>query len=160
MNTIGPEFQLRKFGKSKVTYEHQVMREITCETLGLIVYQEQVMLAMHKLAGMSMATADKVRKIIGKKRDVKEFEKYQDEFIEGASQKVNRSVAEKLWHDFEEHAGYSFNKSHGIAYSLITYWTAWLKVNYSVEFMYALLKNETDSDKMTEYLIETKRLGA
>jgi len=159
MNTIGPEFQLRKFGKSNVSYEHEVMRDITGETLGLIVYQEQVMLAMHHLAGMSMATADKVRKIIGKKRDVKEFEQYQAEFVDGASQKVNRSVAEKLWHDFEEHAGYSFNKSHGIAYSLITYWTAWLKVNYSIEFMYALLKNESDSDKMTEYLIEAKRLG-
>lgn len=159
MNTIGPEFQLRKFGKSNVSYEHPVMKDITGETLGLIVYQEQVMLAMHHLAGMSMATADKVRKIIGKKRDAKEFEQYQAEFVDGASQKVNRDVAEKLWHDFEEHAGYSFNKSHGIAYSLITYWCAWLKVNYSLEFMYALLKNETDSDKMTEYLIETKRLG-
>jgi DNA polymerase-3 subunit alpha len=159
MNTIGPEFQLRKFGKSNVSYEHEVMRKHTEETLGLIVYQEQVMLAMVDLAGMTMATADKVRKIIGKKRDVKEFEQYQAEFVDGASQKVDRAVAEKLWHDFEEHAGYSFNKSHAVAYSLITYWTAWLKVNYSIEFMYALLKNESDSDKMTEYLIEAKRLG-
>jgi DNA polymerase-3 subunit alpha len=159
MNTIGPEFKLRKAGKSKVTYEHPVMKNITEETLGLIVYQEQVMLAMHDLAGMTMATADKVRKIIGKKRDVKEFEKYQDEFIEGAAKKVDRAVAEKLWHDFEEHAGYSFNKSHAVAYGLLTYWTAWLKTNYSVEFMYALLKSEGDPDKMTEYLIEAKRLG-
>jgi DNA polymerase-3 subunit alpha len=159
MNTIGPEFKLRKAGKSKVTYEHPVMKNITEETLGLIVYQEQVMLAMHDLAGMTMATADKVRKIIGKKRDVKEFEKYQDEFIEGAAKRVDRAVAEKLWHDFEEHAGYSFNKSHAVAYGLLTYWTAWLKTNYSVEFMYALLKSEGDPDKMTEYLIEAKRLG-
>lgn len=159
MNTIGPEFKLRKFGKANVTYEHQVMREVTEQTLGLIVYQEQVMLAIHKLAGLPMATADNVRKIIGKKKDVKEFEQYQQAFVDGASERVDRAVAEKLWHDFEEHAGYSFNKSHGIAYSLITYWTAWLKVNYTVEFMYALLKNETDTDKLTEYLIEAKRQG-
>jgi DNA polymerase-3 subunit alpha len=159
MNTIGPEYKLRKAGKSKVTYEHEVMRGITGETLGLIVYQEQVMLAMHELAGMPMATADKVRKIIGKKRDKAEFEKYMDEFVAGASEKVDRSVAEKLWHDFEEHAGYSFNKSHAVAYGLLTYWTAWFKVNYSTEFMFALLKSEGDPDKMTEYLIEAKRLG-
>lgn len=159
MNTIGPEYKLRKAGKSKVTYEHRVMAEITGETLGLIVYQEQVMLAMNKLADMPMATADKVRKIIGKKRDKAEFEKYQDEFVMGASKKVDRSIAEKLWHDFEEHAGYSFNKSHAVAYGLLTYWTAWLKVNYSTEFMFALLKSESDPDKLTEYLIEAKRLG-
>lgn len=159
MNTIGPEYKLRKAGRSKVTYEHQVMREITEETLGLIVYQEQVMLAMNKLAGMSMSTADKVRKIIGKKRDAKEFEQYMDEFVDGASSRVERSVAEKLWHDFEEHAGYSFNKSHAVAYGLLTYWTAWLKVNYPTEFMFALLKSEGDPDKLTEYLIEAKRLG-
>lgn len=164
MNTIGPEFQLRKFGKSNVSYEHPVMREVTGETLGLIVYQEQVMLAMNKLAGMSMATADKVRKIIGKKRDAKEFQQYQDEFVDGASQKVERAVAEKLWHDFEEHAGYSFNKSHGVAYSLITYWCAYMKVRHPTQFMYALLKsekgdNEDSKAKVTEYLIEAKRLG-
>lgn len=164
MNTIGPEFKLRKFGKSNVSYEHPVMKEITGETLGLIVYQEQVMLAMHKLAGMTMATADKVRKIIGKKRDAKEFEQYQEEFVSGASEKVERAVAEKLWHDFEEHAGYSFNKSHGVAYSLITYWCVYFKVHYPTEFMYALLKsekadNEDSKAKVTEYLIEAKRLG-
>lgn len=160
MNTIGPEFKLRKAGKNKVSYEHPVMRDITEETLGLIVYQEQVMLAIHHLGGMSMATADKVRKIIGKKKDVSEFEKYQAEFVDGASKKVDRSIAEKLWHDFEEHAGYSFNKSHAVAYGLLTYWTAYFKTNYAVEFFYALMKNEQDSDKMTEYLIEAKRLGA
>jgi DNA polymerase-3 subunit alpha len=159
MNTIGPEYKLRKAGKSRVTYEHKVMEDITGETLGLIVYQEQVMLAMNKLADMPMATADKVRKIIGKKRDAKEFEQYMDEFVDGASKKVERSVAEKLWHDFEEHAGYSFNKSHAVAYGLLTYWTGWLKVNYSTEFMFALLKSEGDPDKLTEYLIEAKRLG-
>lgn len=123
------------------------------------IFQEQVMLTMTELAGMPMATADKVRKIIGKKRDVAEFEQYREEFIEGASNKVHRSIAELLWKDFEAHANYSFNKSHAVAYSMLSYQTAWLKVNYPVEFMYALLKNEKEKDSRTDYFIEAKRLG-
>jgi DNA polymerase-3 subunit alpha len=159
MNTIGAEYIARKNGESTVTFAHDDMRSFTEETYGEILYQEQVMLTMTELAGMSMATADKVRKIIGKKKDVKEFEQYQAEFIEGASKKVHRSIAEKLWHDFEAHAGYSFNKSHAVAYSMLSYWTAWLKCYYPLEFMYATLKNEGDKDARTEYLIEAKRLG-
>lgn len=159
MNTIGAEYIARKNGESTVTFPHEVMKPFTSETFGEILYQEQVMLAMTELAGMSMATADKVRKIIGKKKDVKEFEQYRAEFIEGASQKVSPAIAEKLWHDFEAHAGYSFNKSHAVAYSMLSYWTAFLKCYYPLEFMYATLKNENDKDARTEYLIEAKRLG-
>jgi DNA polymerase-3 subunit alpha len=163
LNTVGVNYKARKKGKEKVEYDHFIMKRHTEETLGLIIYQEQVMLAMTELAGMSMTEANKVRKIIGKKRDAKEFEQYKDKFIEGASTKVHRAVAEKLWHDFEQHAGYSFNKSHAVVYSMITYWTAWLKKHYPLEFMCALLKNEKDTSKktskLTDYLIEAKRLG-
>jgi DNA polymerase-3 subunit alpha len=159
MNTIGAEYIARKNGESTVTFAHEDMRSFTEETYGEILYQEQVMLAMTELAGMSMATADKVRKIIGKKKDVTEFEQYRAEFVEGASKKVSPSIAEKLWHDFEAHAGYSFNKSHAVAYSMLSYWTAFLKRYYPLEFMYATLKNENDKDARTEYLIEAKRLG-
>lgn len=159
MNTIGAEYIARKNGESIVTYPHEDMRWFTEETYGEILYQEQVMLTMTELAGMSMATADKVRKIIGKKKDAREFDAYRDEFIEGASKKVSKAVAEKLWHDFEAHAGYSFNKSHAVAYSMISYWTAWLKTYYPVEFIYAMMKNENDKDVRTTYLIEAKRIG-
>jgi DNA polymerase-3 subunit alpha len=159
MNTIGAEYIARKNGESPVTFPHEDMRWFTEETYGEILYQEQVMLTMTELAGMSMATADKVRKIIGKKKDVSEFDAYRAEFIEGASKKVSKAVAEKLWHDFEAHAGYSFNKSHAVAYSMISYWTAWLKTYYPVEFIYAMMKNENDKDVRTTYLIEAKRIG-
>lgn len=159
MNTIGAEYIARKNGESAVSYPHEDMRWFTEETYGEILYQEQVMLTMTELAGMSMATADKVRKIIGKKKDVSEFEQYKAEFVDGASKKVSRKVAEKLWHDFEAHAGYSFNKSHAVAYSMISYWTAWLKVYYPVEFIYAMMKNEKEKDVRTTYLIEAKRMG-
>jgi DNA polymerase-3 subunit alpha len=108
---------------------------------------------------MSMSEADKVRKIIGKKKDAKEFDVFKDQFVKGASQYISPNQALDLWHDFEAHAGYSFNKSHAVAYSTLSYWTAWLKYHYPLEFMYSLLKNEKDKDARTEYLIEAKRMG-
>lgn len=159
LTTVGEAFKRRKFKKETVSYVHEVMKPHLEETLGLVIYQEQVMLAMTELAGMKMSTADKVRKIIGKKRDVKEFEQYKSEFVKGAAEKIGEEKAEDLWHDFEAHAGYSFNKSHAVAYSMITYWTAWLKVNYPIEFMTAVLRNENDKVDRLDYLIETKRMG-
>ena len=158
-STAGADFINRKQGKAHVSYPHQDMEWFTDETYGAIIYQEQVMLTMTELAGMKMSTADKVRKIIGKKRDVKGFEAYKTEFINGASKKVSKKVAERLWHDFEAHAGYSFNKSHAVAYSMISYWTAWLKEQYPIEFMTAVLRNEQDKDSLLDYLIEVKRMG-
>jgi len=158
-DTVGEIFRRRRLGKEAVTYQHELMRPITEETLGCIVYQEQVMLAMTELGGMSMIKADKVRKIIGKKLDVSEFKPYMDEFVAGASKHVSPEVAEGLWHDFEKHAGYSFNKSHAVAYSMVTYWTAWFKHHYPQEFMCAVLSREKDKDSRTDYLIEAKRLG-
>jgi DNA polymerase-3 subunit alpha len=159
MNTIGKDYIARKHGKQKITYLHSVMKEFTDDTYGCVLYQEQVMLACTNLGGMTMAEADKVRKIIGKKKDAREFDAYKDQFVRGASRYVTTFQAEELWHDFEAHAGYSFNKSHAVAYSTLSYWTAWLKYHYPIEFMFALLKNEKDKDARTEYLIEAKRMG-
>lgn len=159
MNTIGASYLARKQGKEMVEYASPIMQPFTSETYGLILYQEQVMLACTELGGMTMAEANKVRKIIGKKKDVTEFDAFKDKFIDGASKNISVSAAEHLWHDFEAHAGYSFNKSHAVAYSLLSYWTAWLKLKYPREFMLAILNNEKDKDVRTEYLIETKRLG-
>jgi DNA polymerase-3 subunit alpha len=108
---------------------------------------------------MTMAEADKVRKIIGKKKDAKEFDQFREKFVEGASKYLAPNVARDLWSDFEAHAGYSFNKSHAVAYSTLSYWTAWLKKYYPIEFMYSVLKNEKDKDARTEYLIEAKRMN-
>jgi DNA polymerase-3 subunit alpha len=135
------------------------MKEFTGDTYGCVLYQEQVMQACVYLGGMSMSEADKVRKIIGKKKDAKEFDEFKDRFISGASKFIAPNDALDLWQDFEAHAGYSFNKSHAVAYSTVSYWTAWLKYYYPLEFMYSLLKNEKDKDGRTDYLIEAKRMG-
>lgn len=158
-NTIGKDYIARKQGRQSISYHHQVFKQFTVETYGCVLYQEQVMQACVHLGGMSMAEADKVRKIIGKKKDAKEFDVFKDKFIAGASQYLSPNVAADLWHDFEAHAGYSFNKSHAVAYSTLSYWTAWLKTHYPLEFMYSILKNEKDKDARTEYLIEAKRMG-
>ena len=159
MNTIGKDYIERKHGRQNIGYTHQVLKEFTEETYGCILYQEQVMQACVSLGGMSMSEADKVRKIIGKKKDAKEFDQFKEKFVEGASRFLSPNAARDLWHDFEAHAGYSFNKSHAVAYSTLSYWTAWLKYHYPLEFMYSLLKNEKDKDARTEYLIEAKRMG-
>ena len=159
MNTIGAEYIARKKGRKPVKYIHEMMKEYTSDTFGCILYQEQVMLTCVNLGGMSMEEANKVRKIIGKKKDAKEFDQFKDRFVSGASQHISKEAAEQLWHDFEAHAGYSFNKSHAVAYSTVSYWTAWLKRYYPLEFMFAILKNEKDKDARTEYLIEAKRMG-
>ena len=159
MNTIGKDYIARKHGKQNISYHHQLMKPFTLDTYGCILYQEQVMQACVELGGMTMATADKVRKIIGKKKDAKEFDQFKSEFVKGASKHIRPEQAEELWQDFEAHAGYSFNKSHAVAYSTLSYWTAWLKYSYPLEFMFALLKNESDKDARTEYLIEAKRMG-
>lgn len=158
-SSAGKSFIERKEGTEMVQVPHKDMHWFTSETYGVVIYQEQVMLTMTELAGMSMADANKVRKIIGKKRDVTEFEEYKTMFIDGASEKIPADIAEGLWHDFEAHAGYSFNKSHAVAYSMLSYQTAWLKEYYPLEFMTAVLKNEKDKDASLDYLMETKRLG-
>ena len=159
MNTIGADYIKRKKGRQAVSYLHPILKEFTEDTYGCILYQEQVMQACVYLGGMTMTEADKVRKIIGKKKDAKEFDQFKDKFISGASKHISRESAEKLWHMFEAHAGYSFNKSHAVAYSTLSYWTAWLKRYYPTEFMFSLLKNELDKDKRTDYLIEAKRMN-
>ena len=159
MNTVGAAYINRKHGREAVEYTHTIMKPFTENTYGVIIYQEQVMQACVYLGGMSWSEADKVRKIIGKKKDAKEFDQFKDKFITGASEHISKKKAEELWHDFEAHAGYSFNRSHAVAYSMLSYYTAWLKVNYPLEFMFSILKNENDKDARTEYLIEAKRLG-
>jgi DNA polymerase-3 subunit alpha len=158
-STAGAAFIARKAGDEQIDYPHASMHAFTKETYGAVIYQEQVMLTMTELADMTMGQANKVRSIIGKKKDVSEFEAYKKMFIEGASKKVDEKVADRLWHDFEAHAGYSFNKSHAVAYSMLSYWTAWLKYKYPLEFMTAVLRNEGDKDSLLDYLVEAKRMG-
>jgi len=109
------------------------------------------------LADFTWSEADKLRKIIGKKRDAAGFDEYREKFVN--NKYITREKAEKIWADFELAALYMFNKSHAVAYSMLSYQTMWLKVYYPLEFTWALLCNEDSTDKITAYLMEAQRLG-
>lgn len=157
--TIAKNYIKRKKGTETVTYPHDDMIPWLEDTYGLIVYQEQLMMASVIIGGFTQGEAEKLRKIIGKKRDVTEFAVYEDKWMENAGAKIGEKAAKKLWHDFEKHAGYSFNASHAFAYSYISYVTAWLKFHYPIEYIYALLKNEKSAMTKMTYILEAKRLG-
>jgi len=159
MNVFGDDYLKRKSGKQKAQRIHPDIDGFLEDTFFLPIYQEQSMRLVSDLAGLGMSMANKVRKITAKKQDVKLLAEYKDLFIAGAEPKVGKEKAEFLWGSIEETASYAFNLSHSVAYSMISYWTAWLKYYYPQEFMVSILNNETDKDSITDYLIETKRLG-
>ena len=151
----------RKHGKIKVEYNHPLLELILKETFGVFVYQEQVMQAANALAGYSLAGADVLRRAMGKKKP-EEMEKQRDIFIKGCFEKnkIPRAKANQIFDTLAKFAGYGFNKSHSAAYAIVAYQTAWLKANYPVEFMAALLSNElANTDKIQLFINECKRMG-
>jgi len=154
------DYMRRRHGEIKVKYDHPLLETILKETYGIIVFQEQVMMIASNLAGFSLAEADNLRRAMGKKTPEVMTEARRD-FVEGAKKKkVNEKTAEKVFGLIEYFAGYGFNKSHSAAYALISYRTAYLKANYSVAFMTALLSSEKDnSDKISLYINECLRMG-
>ncbi len=154
------DFMKRKHGEVRVRYDHPLLENILKETYGIIVYQEQVMIIVSSLAGFSLAQADLLRRAIGKKTP-EVMDQQRKAFIEGALRnKIDRPIAEKIFSLIEHFAGYGFNKSHSAAYAMISYRTAFLKANYPVEFMTALLTSEKDNtDKMVEYINELEHMN-
>ncbi len=156
-----PDFIDRKKGKRKVVYEHPLLEEVSKETHGILIYQEQVQKAANVLAGYSLGDADLLRRAMGKK-DPAEMAKQRDIFVAGAK-RVNNipdKLANSIFDLLEKFAGYGFNKSHSAAYGLISYQTGFLKANYPVEFMAALLSNEiNNTDKISVFVNECHRMG-
>ena len=154
------DFIKRKHGLAPIKYDHKLLEPILKETYGTIVYQEQVMRIASDLAGFTMSQADSLRRAMGKKIP-EEMEQAKSKFIEGATKKgIDRRTSEKIFNFIEYFAGYGFNKSHSTAYALISYRTAYLKANYPVEFMTALMTSERDNiDKVAFYIEESERMG-
>ncbi|RKY42448.1 MAG: DNA polymerase III subunit alpha [Candidatus Makaraimicrobium thalassicum] len=154
------EFVKRKQGHIEVRYDHPALEPILKETYGIIVFQEQVMQIVSTLAGFSMAEADNVRKIMGKKIQ-EAMGEVKVKFLEGSQKKgVDKATAERIWDFIAYFAGYGFNKSHSAAYAMLSYRTAYLKANYPVEFMTALLASEkNNTDKISNYINESIQMG-
>src|SRR5882762_6052550 len=154
------DFIDRKHGRKKIEYELPELKEILEETLGVIVYQEQVMQIANRLAGYSLGEADLLRRAMGKKK-AEEMAQQRQRFVEGAAQrKYPPKKIEKIFDLMAQFAGYGFNKSHSAAYALLAYHTAYLKTHYPVEFMAALLTSVTGStDDVVKYINECREMG-
>src|SRR6201997_2599918 len=153
------DFIDRKHGRKKIEYELPELKEILEETLGVIVYQEQVMQIANKLAGFSLGEADLLRRAMGKKKP-EEMAQQRERFVEGAAQRnYPAKKIEKIFDLMAQFAGYGFNKSHSAAYALLAYQTAYLKTHYPVEFMAALLTSVTgNTDDVVKYINECREM--
>ena len=154
------DFIERKWGRREVRYELPVQEAILKETLGVIVYQEQVMQISNAVAGYSLGEADLLRRAMGKK-DPAEMAKQRDRFVKGAiALGYPEKVVGHIFDLMEQFAGYGFNKSHSAAYALLAYHTAYLKTHYPVEFMAALLTSETSKpENVVKYIKECREMG-
>jgi DNA polymerase-3 subunit alpha len=154
------DFIDRKWGHKKIEYELPELESILKETLGVIVYQEQVMQIANRLAGYSLGEADLLRRAMGKKKP-EEMAKQRERFVKGALERgFPEKKIEKIFDLMEQFAGYGFNKSHSAAYALLAYHTAYLKTHYPVEFMAALLTSVSGStDEVVKYINECREMG-
>ena len=154
------DFIDRKWGRAQVEYELPELETILKETLGVIVYQEQVMQISNVLAGYSLGEADLLRRAMGKK-DPAEMARQRNRFVQGAlDKKFPQKTIEHIFELMERFAGYGFNKSHSAAYALLAYHTAYLKTHYAKEFMAALLTSEVSKpDNVVKYIKECREMG-
>jgi DNA polymerase-3 subunit alpha len=154
------DFIDRKHGRKRIEYELPELQEILQETLGVIVYQEQVMQIANRLAGYSLGEADLLRRAMGKKIAA-EMAAQRERFVTGAVQRgYPPKKVEKIFDLMAQFAGYGFNKSHSAAYALLAYQTAYLKTRYPVEFMAALLTSVTgNTDDVVKYINECREMG-
>ena len=161
----GPMENIPKFCRVKNNLQdrefiHPTIDTLLDETQGIIIYQEQVMEIARKMAGYSLGEADLLRRAMGKKIK-KDMDAEKPRFISGAlKNKIDNVLANRVWLLLERFANYGFNKSHAAAYALVSYQTCWLKANYPVEFMAAVMNNDINfTDKLSFYKQEVNELG-
>ena len=154
------DFIQRKKGLIPIRYDHKKLEPILKDTYGIMLYQEQIMHIASELAGFSLSQADLLRRAMSKKFP-EVMEQQRKNFVTGATKNgVSSGTANKIFDQIVYFSGYGFNRSHSTAYALISYRTAYLKANYPVEFMTALLTSERDNmDKIVEYVNEAERMG-
>lgn len=157
---MAPDYIARKHGRTEIEYMHPKMESILSETYGVTLYQEQVIQISNVLAGFSMAEGDGLRKAMGKKLP-EEMAKYRDRFVTGClANDIPAKLGGEIFDMIERFAGYGFNKAHSAAYAVIAAQTAYMKANYPVEFMAALLTTEIgNTEKIVSNVAECRRTG-
>ncbi|HYM96580.1 MAG TPA: DNA polymerase III subunit alpha, partial [Candidatus Sulfotelmatobacter sp.] len=155
-----PAFVARKQGREPIEYMHERLEPILRETYGVMIYQEQVMMAARELAGFTMSEADILRSAMGKKDKVK-MAKQRTKFIDGTVERgIARSTAEALFDSIAKFAEYGFNRAHSAAYGVVAYQTAYLKANYPIEYMASLLVHmEGNADKVATAIVDCRIRG-
>ena len=149
-----PDFIDKRFGKQKITYLHPLMENSLKDTYGIIVYQEQVMQIAREVAGFTMAQADNMRKAMGKKIKEK-MQQVKVDFVKGAVKNgVEKKFAEQIFALILDFADYGFNKSHGVAYSVLAYYTAYLKTHFPLEFLAVSMEGRKDDETELQFLVE------
>ncbi|MDR0932376.1 MAG: DNA polymerase III subunit alpha [Victivallales bacterium] len=160
MQFIG-DFVARKKGIAPIIYDHPLMEDCLKETYGIMLYQEQIMQVVRILAGFTLGGADILRRAIGKKKE-NELAEQQEKFVRGCKEtnNIDEALANQIWEKIKLFAGYGFNKSHSAAYGIICYQTAYLKANYPLEFMAAVLTSELESaDKIAFFINSCKAMN-
>lgn len=155
------DYIANKHDSARISYAHPLLQPILSETYGIALYQEQVMQMVQSLAGFTLGGADILRRAMGKKK-AELMAEQRAKFVAGCKQanNIDAAMAETLFDVIERFAGYGFNKSHSMAYALVAYQTAYLKANFPVEFMAALLSSEINNlDKVGIYVDECRRVG-
>src|ERR1700739_4424007 len=154
------DFIERKWGRKKVEFLLPDLEAILRDSLGVIVYQEQVMRIANVLASYSLGEADLLRRAMGKK-DPAAMAQQRDRFMNGASALgLKKAPVEEIFEQMAKFSGYGFNKSHSAAYALVAYQTAYLKTHYPVEFMAALLTSETSKpENVVKYIAECREMN-
>jgi DNA polymerase III alpha subunit len=150
----------RRHGRRKVTYIAPQMKETLENTLGIIIYQEQIMQLAQRLAGYSLGEADLMRRAMGKKKK-DEMAVHEEKFVKGAVERgIAQEKAEKIFSLMAQFADYGFNRSHSFAYAYLAYQTAYLKAHYPTHFYAAVLSNElANTAKVARYIGEMKTFG-
>ncbi|MEG1764840.1 MAG: DNA polymerase III subunit alpha, partial [Oscillospiraceae bacterium] len=163
-----PRFIECKNNPAKISYKHEMLRDILEVTYGCIVYQEQVIEIFRRLAGFSLGQADMIRRAMSKKKE-KEILKERESFIFGDEARgiagavkngVSESVAGSIYDEILDFANYAFNKAHAVSYAIISYRTAYMKCHYPRQYMAALLTSVLDNSvKVAEYIGECRDCG-
>jgi DNA polymerase-3 subunit alpha len=154
------DFIDRRHGRKKVRYDFAELKEVLGNTLGVIVYQEQIMAVFQRLAGYTLGEADLVRRAMGKKKR-EELDKHKETFLTRAAERGHeRSKLERLWASIEGFADYAFNRAHSFSYGYLAYQTAFLKAHYPTHFWAAVLSNELNNTaKVVRYINEARGQG-
>ena len=156
-----PDYVRGKKDPSTVTFPHPLLEEVCRETYGVMVYQEQVMEAAKIIAGYTLGGADMLRRAMGKKDPVAMAQE-RDKFVAGAKRTnaIDEKMANSIFDILNKFAGYGFNKSHSAAYAVLSYQTGYLKANYPVQFMAAMLSSELgNSEKVSHFVAECEAMG-